>query len=117
MTWDPERIKNRPATHTRVPLPDSEGKKLKASRWAAWELYLPEIILGATWRFANRPKPSSVKKEKSAVVRKENSYEQLLELSKDGLVEWWDNESPFNDFAHNSNPFGPVEKPNGNIRM
>jgi len=100
-----------------VPWLDSEGNKRKASRWAAGGLYLPEIVLGATWTFARRPKPSSAKNQKSAVDRNEKIYEQLLGLAKDSLVEWWDNESPFNDFAQNINPFGAVEKPNGNIRF
>jgi len=116
-TWDPERVKDRPASNTRVPWLDSEGKKLKASRWAEWGVYLPEIVLGATWKFTSTPKPSSVKNHKSAVDRKEKIHEQLLELAEDGLVEWWDNQSPFNDFAQNINPFGAVEKPNGDVRI
>ncbi len=49
--------------------------------------------------------------------RKEKIHEQLLELAEDGLVEWWDDESPFNDFAQNINPFGAVGKPNGAVRI
>jgi hypothetical protein len=100
-----------------VPWLDSEGKKLKTSRWAEWGVYLPEIYLGATWTFTRKPKPSSVKNHKSAVDRKEKIHEQLLELAEFGLVEWWDAKSPLHDFVQNINPFGAVEKPNGDFRI
>jgi hypothetical protein len=92
-----------------VPWLDSEGKKLNTSRWAEWGVYLPEIYLGATWTFTRKPKPSSAKNHKSAVDRKEKIHEQLLELAEEGLVEWWDAQSPVTEFVHNINPFGAAE--------